>query len=300
MYNTDFQVPDSAGTATALFSGVKTRMAVLGIDNTVPFNRCDSDLLEKAKVKSLLHKAVDDGKATGIISTTRVTHATPGALYAHVQNRDWEADIDIPSEFREQGCDDIAKQLVYSEIGQKVNLVFGGGRKKFLTQAEGGERRDENLVEAWKRIKEESGKEFDVLLTKKDLDRWTHTDFTLGLFAPSALQYVADRDEASAEQPSLDLMTKEAIHRLKRNPKGFFLMVEGALIDYAHHKNWPQKAFEETLELEKAVSVALDLTDEKETLIVVTADHSHAMTINGYPDRGNSIFGKKKKDNKLA
>ena len=134
MYNTDFQVPDSAGTATALFSGVKTRMAVLGIDNTVPFNRCDSDLLEKAKVKSLLHKAVDDGKATGIISTTRVTHATPGALYAHVQNRDWEADIDIPSEFREQGCDDIAKQLVYSEIGQKVNLVFGGGRKKFLTR----------------------------------------------------------------------------------------------------------------------------------------------------------------------
>ena len=300
MYNTDFQVPDSAGTATALFSGVKTRMAVLGIDNTVPFNRCDSDLLEKAKVKSLLHKAVDDGKATGIISTTRVTHATPGALYAHVQNRDWEADIDMPSEFREQGCDDIAKQLVYSEIGQKVNLVFGGGREKFLTQAEGGERRDENLVEAWKRIKEESGMEFDVLLNKTDLDRWTHTDFTLGLFAPSALQYVADRDEASAEQPSLDLMTKEAIHRLKRNPKGFFLMVEGALIDYAHHKNWPQKAFEETLELEKAVSVALDLTDEKETLIVVTADHSHAMTINGYPDRGNSIFGKKKKDNKLA
>jgi len=122
VYNTDFQVPDSAGTATALFSGVKTRMAVLGIDNTVPFNRCDSDLLEKAKVKSLLHKAVDDGKATGIISTTRVTHATPGALYAHVQNRDWEADIDIPSEFREQGCDDIAKQLVYSEIGQKLSL----------------------------------------------------------------------------------------------------------------------------------------------------------------------------------
>ena len=68
-------------------------------------------------------------------------------------------------------------------------------------------------------------------------------------------------------------------------------MVEGALIDYAHHKNWPQKAFEETLELEKAVKVALDLTDEKDTLIVVTADHSHAMTINGYPQRGQSIFG---------
>ena len=274
-------------------------MAVLGIDNTAPFNRCDSDLLEKAKVKSLLHKAVDDGKATGIISTTRVTHATPAALYAHIQNRDWEADNDIPSQFRGQGCHDIAKQLVYSEIGKKVNLVFGGGRKKFLTQAEGGERSDENLVDAWKRIKEESGEEFDVLLTKKDLNRWTHTDFTLVLFGQSELQYVADREEESTEEPSLDLMTKEAIHRLKRNPKGFFLMVEGALIDYAHHKNWPKKAFEETLELEKAVSVALDLTDEKETLIVVTADHSHAMTINGYPDRGHSIFGKKKTQTSL-
>ena len=290
-YNTDFQVPDSAGTATALFSGVKTSMAVLGIDNTAPFNHCDPDLLEKAKVKSLLHKAVAQGKATGIITTTRVTHATPAALYAHVQNRDWEADNDIPREFGRGQCDDIAKQLVYSEIGQKVNLVFGGGLKKFLTEAEGGERSDENLLDVWKRKKEESGQDFDVLLSKADLDRWEHTDFTLGLFSDSAMQYSLDKDLESSQEPSLDLMTKEAIHRLKRNPNGFFLMVEGALIDYAHHKNWPQKAFEETLELEKAVKVALDLTDEKDTLIVVTADHSHAMTINWYPQRGQSIFG---------
>ena len=62
-----FQVPDSAGTATALFTGVKTRMAVLGIDGTPNFNSCDPEILEKSKLKSLLHRAVEDGKATGLL-----------------------------------------------------------------------------------------------------------------------------------------------------------------------------------------------------------------------------------------
>ena len=288
VYNTDFQVPDSAGTATALFTGVKTRMAVLGIDSAPPYNSCDPDLLEKSRLKTLLHKAVEDGKATGIITTTRVTHATPAGLYAAVQNRDWEADSNIPAEYNGK-CSDIAKQLVYSDLGQKINLVFGGGRRNFITQSEGGKRLDENLIDIWKRQKEQAGHEYDVLFDKNDLDSWRHTDFTLGLFSHSEMQYALERDPE--KQPSLDMMTKEAIHRLKRNPNGFFLMVEGALIDYAHHRNWPKKAFEETLELEKAVQVALELTDEQETLIVVTADHSHSMTINGYPNRGNSIFG---------
>ena len=98
-----------------------------------------------------------------------------------------------------------------------------------------------------------------------------------------------DRD--ASKQPSLDTMVKEAIHRLKKSPQGFFLMVEGGMIDKAHHKNWAKKAFEETLELEKAVKVALELTNEDETLMVVTADHSHSITMNGYPKRGNDILG---------
>ena len=66
---------------------------------------------------------------------------------------------------------------------------------------------------------------------------------------------------------------------------------EGGMIDKAHHKNWAKKAFEETLELEKAVKVALELTNEDETLMIVTADHSHSITMNGYPKRGNDILG---------
>ena len=285
-YNTDFQVPDSAGTATALFTGVKTRMAVLGIDNKPSYNTCDPNLVEKSKLKSLLHQAVADGKATGIVTNTRVTHATPGALYAHTQNRNWEADSSMPDEYYGK-CDDIAKQLIYSDVGQKINLVFGGGRQNFLTKAQGGIRNDEDLIAKWKSLKR--GENHQVLLSKLQLEEWTHTDYALGLFSSSHMSYVLDRDDES--EPSLDMMTKQAILRLQKGPNGFFLMVEGGRIDQAHHKNWAKKALEETLELEKAVQVALELTNPDETLIVVTADHSHAMTINGYPHRGNDILG---------
>lgn len=195
----------------------------------------------------------------------------------------------IPEQFIQKGCSDIASQLVYSDVGQKVNLVFGGGRRNFLMKEEGGKRTDKNLIDEWKRQKEQNDQEYDVLMNTNDLERWEHTDFALGLFSMSEMSYVVERNKT--DQPSLDMMVKEAIHRLRKNPKGFFLMVEGGLIDYAHHKNWPKKAFEETLELEKAVQVTLDMTNEDETLVVVTGDHSHAYTINGYPKRGNNILG---------
>ena len=251
-------------------------MAVLGIDGIPKYNTCDPDL-EKYKLKSLLHKAVEDGKATGIVTDARITHATPGALYAHTQNRDWEADSNLPDDCIDY--DDIAKQLINSDVGQKVNIVFGGGRRNFQTKNEGGKRNDQNLLDVWKNKKGQNGQ---LLLSKDDLDKWQHTEFALGLFSHSELNYTLDRDP---EQPSLELMTRKAIQSLKKNPKGFFLMVECGLIDNAHHKNFAKKALEETLELEKAVKTALHLTDEEETLIVVTADHSHSMTINGYPPR---------------
>ena len=92
-------------------------------------------------------------------------------------------------------------------------------------------------------------------------------------------------------QPSLSEMTRAALTSLIKNPNGFFLMVEGGLIVVAHHLNNAMRALEETLELERAIKVALDMFDIKETLIFVTADHSHALTINGYPQRGNPILG---------
>ena len=149
----------------------------------------------------------------------RVTHATPGALYANIQDRDWEADSLIQSQFK--NCTDIAKQLIKSEYGQKIDLVFGGGMQNFRTKAEGGIRDDEDLIQAWKKQKEENDKSFKVLTNKNDLESWDTTDFALGLFTQSAFPYINERD---GTVPSLELMVEKAIKRLKRNPNGNIFM----------------------------------------------------------------------------
>jgi len=248
-------------------------------------------LVEKHKLDSLLHKAVANGKATGIVTTTRITHATPAALYSHTPNRDWEADTWYENECKD--VKDIAKQLIENDVGQKLDLIFGGGRRNFLLENQGGKRKDEDLIEAWKKKKGENGAVLQNITQLKD---WNEEGFALGLFSMSHMDYTLDRnsnncEDADCDQPPLDLMVKKAIKRLQKNDKGFFLMVEGGRIDQAHHKNWAKKAFEETLELEKAVKVALEMTNEKDTLMMVTADHSHSITMNGYPKRGENILG---------
>ena len=170
-----------------------------------------------------------------------------------------------------------------------MNLIFGGGRKNFILESEDGKRSDENLIEKWKTLKKAAGKSHQVLSNKDDLEQWDLTEYALGLFGKSHLKYHLDAE--GSDQPSLQLMVTKAIQRLSKNENGFFLMVESGLIDKAHHSNLIKKSLEETLELEKAVKTALEMTDEDETLIVVTADHSHSMTINGYPKRGNDILG---------
>lgn len=86
-------------------------------------------------------------------------------------------------------------------------------------------------------------------------------------------------------------MTELAIRSLQKADKGFFLLVEGGLIDWAHHENLALKALEEVVQLDKAVQTAIRLTNSQDTLILVTADHSHTFNINGNPPRGNPITG---------
>ena len=104
------------------------------------------------------------------------------------------------------------------------------------------------------------------------------------------MSYMADRKPDSSE-PTLTDMTAEAIARLQADPDGFYLMVEGGRIDHAHHAGQAGYALEEAVEFARAVQWAVDNTDPAETLILVTADHSHVFTIAGYPQRGNDILG---------
>jgi len=113
----------------------------------------------------------------------------------------------------------------------------------------------------------------------------------LGLFEPSHMQFEVDRADDPAGEPSLAAMTAFAIERLANNPNGYFLMVEGGRIDHGHHANNAWRALTDTIAMDDAIAVAIEMTSAQDTLILVTADHSHPFTLAGYPTRGNPILG---------
>lgn len=294
-YSHDAQVSDSAPTATAILAGVKTRASVLGIGPEAQINDCQSG--KNHHVPSLLALAQQQGLATGVVTTTGITHATPAAAYAHSVQRDWESDADMPELAKKQGCLDIARQLVEGQTGSRLDVVLGGGRAQFLPKTvldpehadKTGARTDKrNLVALWKR-----GNPKGYFAWNRDqflaFDPARHTRL-LGLFEPGHMNFEADRTNDPAGEPSLAEMTEAAIRVLSRGDKGFVLLIEGGRIDHAHHAGNAHRALVDARALDEAVATALRLTSPEDTLIVTTADHSHTLTINGYPVRGNPIL----------
>ena len=295
-YNTDQQVPDSAGTMTAMVSGVKTKAGVLGVDDSIAVG--DFAGVGGARVATLIEQAEMRGLATGVVTTTRLTHATPAACYAHAGHRDWEDDSRLPPAARDAGFPDIARQLIEFPFGDGLEVALGGGRAQFLpaTTADPeepgvvGRRLDgRDLTKEWQSRRRRAAYVWN-LAQFEAVDPAT-TDHLLGLFEPSHMEWEADRELDRWKEPSLSQMTAKAIDMLSRNPKGFVLMVEGGRIDHGHHANNAYRALGDTIEFSSAVATALARTSSEETLIVVTADHGHVFTIAGYPDRGNDILG---------
>lgn len=235
------------------------------------------------------------GKSAGLVTTTRVTHASPAGVYAHTSNRDFESDYDVVNLGQNPGnCQDIAQQLIDGGVGQRLRVVMGGGTVKFLpnstTDVYGnkGQRLDgRNLIEEWQQSKPGNAR---VLFNRTDLLNADpqNTDFLLGLFNSSHLAYHLDD---SVDTPTLAEMTASAIKVLSRDTNGYFLFVEGGRIDHAHHETKARKALDETVQFSEAVRKARQLTNPWDTLIVVSADHGHTVTISGYPDVNNSIVG---------
>ena len=147
-YNTNQQVPDSAGTATAMVTGHKTRAGVLSVGPEARRRHCAEALAHP--LTTIAEIAAAHGKEVGIVSTTRITHATPAALYAHSPERDWEDDRFLPESEYAAGCRDIARQLADSPPGL-LDVVLGGGRRAFFGPGHGGVRAgsDDDLVEDW-------------------------------------------------------------------------------------------------------------------------------------------------------
>ena len=129
-YETNQQTPDSAGTMTAIMSGVKTRAGVIGIDQVPARGDCAAS--RGHELVNLLELAESAGLATGIVTTARVTHATPAATYGHLPDRHWEDDSTLPATAQTQGCRDLARQLIEFPFGDGIEVVLGGGRRGFM------------------------------------------------------------------------------------------------------------------------------------------------------------------------
>jgi alkaline phosphatase len=297
VYTTDAQTPESAGTMTAIVTGAKTRSVAISVDETV--RRGDFAAVAGRELTTILEQAEQRGLATGIVTTTTVTHATPAATYAHSPERLWEDDSKLPSDAREAGFPDIARQLIEMKYGNGIDVVLGGGRANFRPSSaadpeypvQKGARLDRrDLTEEW--LKRSPRSAYVWNRTQFDAVDPSSTDRLLGLFEPSMMQFETDRPRDAGGEPSLAQMTGKAIDILARHPGGFFLMVEGGRIDHGHHLSNAYRALGETIELSNAVRIALEKTDPKQTLMVVTADHGHVFTMGGYGKRGNDILGK--------
>jgi alkaline phosphatase len=295
-YNTNAQTPDSAGTMTAMVTGVKTKAGVLSVTDAAEYNNCESSLGNHAITLGEL--AVKAAMGVGVVTTTRITHATPAAVYAHSPNRGWESDADLTAEAREHGCKDIARQLIESPYAHGFQIMLGGGRGDFTPAAIAdpeypqrfGRRQDgRNLTDEWT----QKSASHVYIWSKEQFDavNAAASPHVLGLFEPSHMRYEADRQQDAAGEPSLAEMTAKSIEILSRNRNGYFLMVEGGRIDHAHHGGNAARALIDTQAFAEAVRIAADMTDDRDTLIVVTADHGHSMTFQGYPRRGNPILG---------
>ena len=278
-YSLDRLVTDSAASATAILAGERVASGVLGMSPetkracSLPKRRDGSPnpnhpcLPAVAPIPSLAELAAQAGMAVGVVTSTRITHATPAALYAHVDERELESQI--------------AVQLVTQQV---LGFVVGGGRRFFAPRWGGrdliGELRAQGVTYV------ETGVALEAAVQAGE-------ERIVALLAPDHFPYAVDPPGEAEERalPSLAELTQLALQKLSRNDSGYFLLVEGGRIDHAQHENRARAMLREALEFDQAVAVARRLSDEKDTLILVTSDHGNPLVIAGYPLVGDSVLG---------
>lgn len=286
-YSADSITPDSAPTMTAMMTGRNTNAGVIGLDDTTEYADFNGDG-NGARVTTLLERAKRRGMKVGVVSTARITHATPAATYAHINDRNDENAIALQS---------LPGDGTYNTaLGDGVDLLLGGGRQFFVpsgtTDEEGGggsrtDRRDlrrEYQAAGYTYVWNAAG--FNAL-RRSDLP-------VLGLFERGHMEYEYDRLSDVGGEPSITDMTLKAIDLLGRGRRrgagaggddGYFLMVESGRIDHAHHEGNAIRALHDTQEFDRAIGAAARAVDLRDTLIIVSADHSHVFNIAGYPLR---------------
>lgn len=236
-FSADSRVTDSAAGATAYATGHKTYNGAIAVDTL------------KQPLATVLQAAEQQGMSTGLVATSRITHATPASFSAHVKNR-W-----------------MENEIAAQQIARDIDVILGGGQRHFLPQSADGSKRkdDRNLVEEAQRDGYRFVDTRDALMAIDDGP-------VLGLFSMSHMNYEIDRDPAA--QPSLAEMTQKAIDLVSQNENGYFLMVEGSRIDHAGHSNDAAAHLHDILAYDEAVATALKAARvDGNTLVISVSDH---------------------------
>jgi alkaline phosphatase len=232
----DSTVTESAAAAVQMATGVKVLAKSVGIG---PDGKVLETILEMAKEK---------GKATGLVTTSGITDATPAGFVAHVEKRSEE--------------EKIAEQLVKSD----VNILFGGRKEFFLSGSEKGKRKDDRNL-----LNDARGNGYLVVETAEKMEK-AQGEKILGLFNLGNMLFEIDRKGST--EPSLAEMTAKAIDLLSKGQDGFFLMVEGGRIDHAAHHQDIAAVIMDMLAFDEAIKVAYDFQKtHPDTLLIITADH---------------------------
>lgn len=254
-------ITGSAAASTAFASGNKTTVRFLGVgpreEDLLSIYQPDEMAPAYAPIASVLEAAKMKGMSTGLVATSRITHATPAAFASHIHDRGMD--------------NEIMEHLVYNNI----DVVFGGGKRHLLpgnrcrNAVSGGKRTDcENLLDVLYDRDYQWVETRDEMLALESGRVW-------GLFAMSHMQPDMDRVHFAPEEPSLAEMTAKAIELLSKNENGFFLMVEGSQVDWAGHNNDPVYMVKDFIAFDDAVKVAVDFAkDNGNTSVLAFPDHN--------------------------
>ncbi|MEH6883533.1 alkaline phosphatase, partial [Priestia megaterium] len=255
-YSAESAITDSAPAATALATGNKSNSGYVGVLPSV-VNTPGVKSVEKENqfrpVANVLEGAKLSGRATGIVATSEIQHATPAGFSAHNYSRD---------DFQT-----LAEQQVY----QNIDVVLGGGKQSLLPGKEEKSRKDgENLVNVLNK------RGYDFVENKKELEQ-SRAKKIWGSFADRDLAYDMDRPQTKAEQPKLSQMTNKAITTLSKDKDGFFLFVEGSKTDWAAHANDPIGMISDVLAFDEAVGKAVEFAKKDgNTMVIAIADHGNS------------------------
>jgi alkaline phosphatase len=275
-HSADDRVPDSAATATAIFTGVKTHNSGVGVVAGV---RDCAGVREGAR-SSLGEIARASGRRVGVVTTATVTDATPAAVFAHAPTRGWQDPRAMPEADRAAGCLDIPEQLIAADL----DVAMGGGQVLFVSDSAGGVRSDgRNLVEEW--LGGGAGRAFAGDADGLAAVDAARTERLLALLSPGEMfeDKIAEPPAGvgPTTTPLLVDMVEVALDVLERDDRGYFLMIEQEGTDELQHAGYLGLALDAGAELYDAVRLVLGRVDLSETLVIVTADHGQPLAMGG-------------------